>query len=61
MGIIKSEWGDLTPICNDCGVSLCWDISQEEYDSRPLFWDNWVCKNCKDVDKTRFVQHLTNT
>jgi hypothetical protein len=38
--------GGVTPICNDCGVALCWDISDEEYAARPKFWDNWICRDC---------------
>lgn len=45
--IIKSTIdGGLTPICNNCGVSLCWDISQLEYEEEKEFWDNWECKDC---------------
>ena len=39
----------LTPICNECGVALCWDISVEDYDERPTFWDDWCCRDCKSV------------
>jgi hypothetical protein len=38
--------GGLTPICNDCGISLCWDISECEYEEVKEFWDNWKCRNC---------------
>ncbi len=38
--------GGLTPICNECGVSLCWDIAQDEYDETPAFWDAWTCRDC---------------
>lgn len=38
--------GGLTPICSDCMVSLCWDISLEEYEEKPDFWDEWRCKEC---------------
>lgn len=38
----------LTPICNDCGVSLCWDISTEEYEENPAFWDSWICRVCNN-------------
>lgn len=36
----------LTPICNECGVSLCWDISDLEYISYKEFWDDWICQDC---------------
>lgn len=38
--------GGLTPICNSCGVSLCWDISVEDYKQDTMFWDSWVCRDC---------------
>jgi hypothetical protein len=51
MGIMASTSTDgLTPICNECGVRLCWDISHEEYAQRPDFWDCWVCQDCRDHD-----------
>lgn len=40
--------GGVTPTCNDCGVCLCWDISEQEYQERKTFWDNWKCKDCKE-------------
>lgn len=36
-----------TPICNTCGVTLCWDIHQTEYEHQKAFWDEWRCKECK--------------
>ncbi|NCX56010.1 MAG: hypothetical protein EBW87_02280 [Burkholderiaceae bacterium] len=38
--------GGVTPICNECGISLCWDLSDCEYRERQAFWDSWVCKEC---------------
>jgi hypothetical protein len=38
--------GALTPICNHCGVSLCWDIATEEYEQDRAFWDGWACEDC---------------
>ena len=43
--------GGWTPICEKCGVALCWDISEVEYQEKPLFWDNWTCKECKEYYK----------
>ena len=38
--------GALTPICQTCGVSLCWDIDRTTYlEARP-FWDAWRCQDC---------------
>lgn len=38
--------GGVTPVCNDCGVALCWDISQGEYAQDRAFWDAWRCREC---------------
>jgi len=41
--------GAVTPICNECGVSLCWDIADHEYEEDKAFWDRWTCQDCKPV------------
>lgn len=38
--------GAVTPICNDCGIALCWDVSEEEYEQDQPFWDAWICEDC---------------
>lgn len=38
--------GGITPMCNECGVAMCWDISNEEYISDKQFWDKWLCQSC---------------
>jgi len=38
--------GGVTPVCNDCGVALCWDISEGEYAQDRAFWDAWRCRGC---------------
>jgi hypothetical protein len=38
--------GGVTPICNSCGIALCWDISDGEYEEAKAFWDKWKCKEC---------------
>jgi hypothetical protein len=43
--------GAVTPICNTCGVSLCWDISEQEYGEDQKFWDAWICQDCNDGNK----------
>lgn len=50
MGVTKVNStmpGAVTPICNDCGVLLCWDVSEEDYAERKAFWDEWRCAECK--------------
>ncbi len=38
--------GAVTPICEGCGIALCWDISKEEYAEDKSFWDAWCCRDC---------------
>lgn len=38
--------GAVTPICNECGVMLCWDIDVGEYQDAEQFWDDWICQDC---------------
>lgn len=38
--------GGKTLICNCCGSTVCWNISQQEYLEAKAFWDNWVCEDC---------------
>jgi hypothetical protein len=56
MGVIHrpSSLGDaLTPICNACGVTLCWDIWEGEYEEAKFFWDNWLCQDCNGGEPMR--------
>ena len=48
MGVTRSKHfpDGYTPICNECGTYLCWDISEVEYQLQKHFWDEWVCKDC---------------
>lgn len=45
MGVHQNPDG-YTPVCNACGVSLCWDISDEDYEDQKKFWDRWHCRTC---------------
>ena len=49
MGVVVNQGtlpGGVTPVCNACGVSLCWDISEGEYAEDRAFWDAWRCRDC---------------
>ena len=47
MGVVSSQLeGGFTPICDECGIKLCWDISTEDYLADTEFWENWTCKVC---------------
>jgi hypothetical protein len=48
--------GAVTPICESCNVSLCWDISEEEYAEEKGFWDAWKCRDCNGGEKQRRPQ-----
>lgn len=58
----------VTPICNECGTPLCWDISLDEYDDAAPFWDKWICKDCnggvsmslKDWKATHTITEFVN-
>lgn len=45
MGLLKVVDG-YQPICNDCGIALCFSISEEEYKRTKGFWENWKCVYC---------------
>lgn len=54
MGVLFEPFlGGYTPICNSCGIKLCWDISEYEYEDNELFWDNWKCQQCNGGIKMR--------
>jgi len=46
VGAQLSDLGGRTPICSDCGISLCWDISEEEFQEDLDFWLAWKCRDC---------------
>lgn len=48
MGVIPSHAFPeaFTPICNNCGVYLCYDISEYDYERYKEFWDGWLCEVC---------------
>lgn len=47
MGVEYNQFlGGYTPACNQCGVHLCWDISENEYEEDKQFWEDWICQDC---------------
>lgn len=38
--------GEVQPVCSDCGIALCWSISDLEYNEFKKFWDHWTCEGC---------------
>lgn len=57
--------GGVIPICSDCGIRLCWELSEQEYEERKEYWDNWKCEVCDehyfaDWRKNHRNQHKNN-
>jgi hypothetical protein len=48
--------GAVTPICNECGIALCWDISEDQYAQERPFWDGWICRDCNDGEPLSLKQ-----
>jgi hypothetical protein len=47
MGVLFNDClGGYTPVCNSCGIYLCWDISEQEYSERQEYWESWMCEKC---------------
>ena len=55
MGVIIKDFGEVQPICNECGVCLCWSIDSDEYSTYKKFWDNWKCKECNPNYKNSYT------
>jgi hypothetical protein len=46
MAVIQEIDGGFKPICNSCGIALCYSLSEEEYYRVKAFWDKWECDQC---------------
>lgn len=46
MAVTIGSLGGYQPICGDCGIALCWELSPSEYEEAKSFWDAWRCKKC---------------
>lgn len=60
MDVVKSKtFADgFTPVCNACGVHLCWDIGPDEYAKSWQFWTRWCCESCnggQDMNSKSFT------
>lgn len=59
--ILKSTPSDfLTPICNECGIHLCYDISIQEYNQDKNFWDDWRCDICNPHARGSYLEYRKN-
>lgn len=48
--------GAVTPICNECGTFLCWDLGEDEANEACAFWDAWICQDCNGGERMSFKQ-----
>lgn len=47
MGVVSDKGlGGYIPVCETCGVALCWGIAPHEYEEDKKFWDDWQCRDC---------------
>ena len=46
MGIQPGTLGGMQPVCSSCGIALCYEITQEEYQEFQKYWDDWMCDIC---------------
>jgi hypothetical protein len=59
VGIYASTMpGAVTPTCSDCGVALCWDISDDEYEQAIEFWDAWICQDCNGGEPRNMLRWI---
>ena len=40
----------------ECGVKLCWSITEIEYFERKIFWDNYCCEVCNPDAKGAWIK-----
>jgi hypothetical protein len=45
--------GGVTPTCGSCGIALCFDISEEEYQEQKGFWDSCSADSATQTPKER--------
>lgn len=60
MGVRIKEYGEVQPICDDCGVALCWSIDESEYLEWKGFWESWKCRDCNANYKGAYEDYQNN-
>jgi hypothetical protein len=58
MGIITEDLDGYQPICDKCGICLCYKIGEIEYSEHKEFWDSWICKECKPNYLREYMQRI---
>jgi len=46
MSVIPAVLGGYQPVCDMCGICLCYEVEPENYELHRNFWDNWKCEVC---------------
>lgn len=57
MGASVKPFGEVQPVCNECGVALCWSIDHSEYMQWQIFWDDWKCRDCNPEYEGAYRRH----
>lgn len=60
MGVYEIDEGlgyEYKPICNKCGINLCYSLSFVEYLENKDYWDNWCCLECDPNYLTRWMEN----
>jgi hypothetical protein len=58
MGVKDGCLGGLTPVCNECGGAESYEISHEEYNEHPDYWEDWLCPDCRKYNEKTKSVHL---
>jgi len=61
MGILDGCLGGYTPICEDCGITLCSEIDPYEYQENQEYWDNWRCEICSKYTRKEYMENKGKT
>ncbi|MGV9205609.1 MAG: hypothetical protein ACOC44_16485 [Promethearchaeia archaeon] len=56
MGVTNGCLGGLTPICNVCGITLCFEIDPVEYEENTDYWENWCCEECAEYTRKEYLE-----
>lgn len=57
MAVEDKGFGEIKPVCSECGVYLCWSIDIYEYDQYKPFWDEWKCRDCNPEYKGAYDRY----
>lgn len=49
--------GEVQPMCDDCGIALCWSVDLKEFIEWFGFWDVWKCCRCNPDYKNAYQKY----